>query len=81
MTEPGHNANAQLKAIIERYENLDVEIAERRSDQKDIMSEAKGNGYDVKALRRVIAIRKMDAGKHEEFENIVDTYLHALGDV
>lgn len=81
MSELGSNSREQLKAIVERYENLDVEIKERRDDQKDILSEAKGNGYDVKALRRVIAIRKIDAGKHEDFENLVDTYLHALGDV
>jgi uncharacterized protein (UPF0335 family) len=79
MTETGHNSTAQLKSIVERIERLDEEIKGIRSDQKDIFAEAKGVGYDVKALRRVIAIRKMEAGKHEEFENIVDTYLNALG--
>lgn len=77
--DSGHNSNAQLKSIIERIECLEENIQGFRADQKDIYAEAKGVGYDVKALRRVIAIRKMEAGKHEEFENIVDTYLHALG--
>lgn len=77
--EMGSNSHAQLKSIVERIEHLDEEIKGLRDDQKDIYAEAKGTGYDVKALRRVIAIRKMEAGKHEEFENIVDTYLNALG--
>lgn len=80
--QSGHNSSGeQLKSVIGRIENLAEQIKELRSDQTDIFKEAGGQGYDVKALRRVIAIRKLDAGKHEEFENIVETYLHALGDV
>lgn len=81
MSEPSTGHNGQLKSVVERIESLEENIQGFRSDQKDIFTEAKSNGLDVKALRRVIAIRKMEAGKHEEFENIVDTYLHALGDV
>jgi uncharacterized protein (UPF0335 family) len=79
MSEPGHNSKEQLKSIIDRVENLNTQIGELRSDQGDIFKEAGGQGYDVKALRRVIAIRKLGAGKHEEFENVVETYLQALG--
>ncbi len=75
----GHNSNAQLKSIVERIEAVNEQIKGLTDDRGEIFSEAKSNGYDVKALRRVIAIRKMEAGKHEEFENIVDTYLNALG--
>lgn len=70
--------NSQLKSVITRIESLEENIQGFRADQRDIYAEAKSNGLDVKALRRVIAIRKMDAGKHEDFENLVDTYLHAL---
>lgn len=81
MSEPGHNvlAGDQLKSIIDRVENLNEQIKELSSDRSDIFKEAGGNGYDVKALRRVIAIRKMDTSMREEFENVVETYLHALG--
>jgi len=80
MSEPqaGHN---QLQSIIGRIETLNEQIKGIQDDRTDIFAEAKGHGYDVKALRRVIAIRKMDAGKHEEFENVVETYLHALGSI
>lgn len=81
MSEPTMGDNSQLKSVITRIESLEENIQGFRSDQKDIFTEAKSNGLDVKALRRVIAIRKMEAGKHEEFENIVDTYLHALGSI
>lgn len=82
MTETtGHNhvSKDQLRSIIERVERVSEEIKGLRSDVSDIFKEAGGNGYDVKALRRVVAIRKMDAGKHQEFENVVDAYMSALG--
>lgn len=76
--QPGHNG--QLKSIVERIENLDGEIKERRDDQKEIYSEAKSNGWDVKILRRVVAIRKQDPAARAEQEAILDTYMHALGE-
>jgi uncharacterized protein (UPF0335 family) len=79
MSEPTVGHNGQLQSIVERIENLNVQIKDLRGDQTDIFREAGSKGFDVKALRRCIAIRKMDAGKHEEFENIVDTYMIALG--
>lgn len=78
MSEPGHNSKEQLRSIISRVEAVNVEIKELRDDVSDIFKEAGGNGYDVKALRRVIAIRKLGAAKHEAFEDIVDTYMSAL---
>lgn len=78
MSEPGHNSGAQLRSIVERIENLDGEIKERRDDQKEIYSEAKSNGYDVKVLRKVIAWRKQDPAARAEQEAILETYLHAL---
>jgi uncharacterized protein (UPF0335 family) len=77
--QPGHNSSAQLNSIVERIERLDTEIKERRDDQKDIYAEAKGNGYDVKVLRKVIAIRKQDPEARAEQETILEAYMHQLG--
>lgn len=74
----GHNSKEQLKSIVERIENLDGQIKELRSDQKDIFAEAKGNGFDVKALRKVVALRKKDPADRAEEAAILETYLHAL---
>ena len=82
MSEPGtigDNSKEQLRSIIERFENLDGQITDLRNDQKDILSEAKGNGYDVKALRTIVRMRKQDAGERAEQEAILETYMHALG--
>ena len=77
MMEVGHNG--QLRSIVERIENLEGQIGELRSDQKDIFAEAKGNGYDAKALRKVIALRKLSAEDRAAQEAILETYKAALG--
>ncbi len=79
MSEAQAGHNGQLQSIVERIENVNEQIKGLTDDRGDIFKEAGGQGFDVKALRRVIAIRKMDAGKHQEFEDIVDTYMSALG--
>jgi uncharacterized protein (UPF0335 family) len=78
MSEPQAGHNGQLKSIVERIENLDTEIKERRNDQKEIYSEAKSNGWDVKILRKVVAIRKKDPADRAEEEALMETYLNAL---
>lgn len=80
----GHNsvtehARNQLRSIVERVERLEEEKKAISDDIKDVFLEAKGNGYDVKALREIIKRRKQDADKLEEHEMIVQTYLVALG--
>lgn len=82
----GHNSRKaggiaadQLKSIIERIERLEEEKAGVAQDIKDIFAEAKGNGYDVKTLRKIIALRKKDAAEREEEEYLLDTYRRALG--
>jgi uncharacterized protein (UPF0335 family) len=69
----------QLKSIIERIENLEGEKKTISDDIKDVYGEAKGNGYDVKALRTIIRMRKQDANERSEQETILDVYLSALG--
>jgi uncharacterized protein (UPF0335 family) len=83
MSDIGHNstrfAKDQLKAIIERIERLEEEKKTIADDIRDVYAEAKGNGYDVKALRAIVRMRKQDADERREFETILDTYMHALG--
>ena len=81
MNEIGHNSIAkdQLKSIIERVERLEEDRAAIGSDIKDVYAEAKGNGYDVKALRAIVRYRKEDAQDRAEREAIFETYLAALG--
>jgi uncharacterized protein (UPF0335 family) len=68
----------QLRSIVERVERLEEEKAGIASDIKDIFAEAKGSGYDVKTLRKIIALRKMDAAEREEAEHLLTTYKVAL---
>ena len=72
-------AKDQLKAIVERIERLEEEKKTISDDIRDVYAEAKGNGYDVKALRTVVRLRKMDTDERKEQETILDTYLVALG--
>ena len=75
----GGIAAEQLKSIIARIERLEEEKAGIASDIKDIYAESKSNGYDVKTLRRVIALRKQDAAERDEAAHMLDTYCRALG--
>jgi uncharacterized protein (UPF0335 family) len=81
MSEPqaGHNINQQIKSIIERIERVEGEIKELSDDRKDIYSEAKSSGFDCKALRTIVRLRKQDANKRQEEETILETYMQALG--
>ncbi len=76
---PSGVAVDQLKSIIARVEKLKQEQAAIGADIRDVFAEAKGNGFDVKAIRQIIKLRGMDAAAREEAENILDTYKHALG--
>ena len=68
---------AEIRALVERVEYLDGEISERNSDKRDIYAEAKGKGFDVPALKAVIAYRRKDPVKRAELEAIFETYLAA----
>ena len=86
MTEIGHNSKRvdgiaidQLRSIVERVERLEEEKSGIGADIRDIFAEAKGNGFDVKAIRQILKLRKQDANERDEQEHILDTYLIALG--
>ena len=68
-----------LKVFIERIERLEEERAGIAEDIKDVYAEAKGNGFDTKVLRKIIAIRKRDHAERQEEEAILEMYLQALG--
>ena len=72
-------AKDQLKAFIERVERLEEEKKAIADDIKDVYAEAKGNGFDVKALRTIVRMRKQDADERREHETILETYMQALG--
>ena len=76
---PDSVAQDQLRAFIERIERLEEEKQAIAGDIKEVYAEAKGNGFDVKALRAVVRIRKQDENKRKEEEAVLVTYLHALG--
>lgn len=74
-------AQGQLRSIIERVERLEVEKGEIAEQIKEVFSEAKGNGFDVKIIRKVVRIRKQDRAKRMEEEAILDLYLSAIGEI
>lgn len=72
-------AAGQLRSLVERIERLEEEKRTISDDIKDIYAEAKGNGFDTKAIRTIIALRKKDAAERDEEETILDLYKAALG--
>lgn len=72
-------AKDQLRAFVERIERLDEEIKSLNDDKRDVYAEAKAMGFDTKALKGVIRLRKLDPQERREQEEILDAYLHALG--
>lgn len=69
----------ELRQFIERIERLDAEKKDIADQQKEVMAEAKGRGYDTKVMRKLIALRKRDAGDIAEEEAVLDLYKEALG--
>jgi uncharacterized protein (UPF0335 family) len=69
----------RLRSFIERIERVESERDELTEDRKEIYNELKGDGFDSKAIRKVIRIRKQDRAKRMEEEAVLDTYLSALG--
>jgi uncharacterized protein (UPF0335 family) len=72
-------AQTRLKTIIERVERLEEDKAAVANDIKEVFAEAKGEGFDVKILRKVIRLRKQDKAKRLEEEALIDLYLSAIG--
>lgn len=75
----GHVAADELRLLVERVERLDEEKKGIADDIKDVMGEAKSRGYDPKAIRRILAIRRKKKEEYQEEEAIVEVYMSALG--
>jgi uncharacterized protein (UPF0335 family) len=72
-------AKDRLKAFVERIERLEEEKKAIADDIRDVYGEAKGTGFDVKALRTIVRLRKQDTNERKEQEAILETYMQALG--
>ncbi|MBT5265041.1 MAG: DUF2312 domain-containing protein [Rhodospirillaceae bacterium] len=79
MAEVGGIAGDQLRSYIERIERLEEEKAALSADTREVYSEAKGNGFDVKIMRQIVRLRKMDTDDRSELEALLDLYKQALG--
>jgi uncharacterized protein (UPF0335 family) len=72
-------AQGKLKSLVERIERLEEDKAAVMGDLKEVYAEAKGEGFDVKILRKVIRLRKQEAAKRQEEEALLDLYISAIG--
>ncbi|MBP6951665.1 MAG: DUF2312 domain-containing protein [Alphaproteobacteria bacterium] len=79
MSDVGGVSSGQLKSFIERIERLEEEKAELGDQIRDVFAEAKGSGFDIKIIRQVLKIRKMETQERLEQEELLDLYLAALG--
>lgn len=79
MSDVGGVSSAQLKSFVERIERLEEEKAAVAEQVREVYGEAKGMGFDIKIIRQVLKIRKMEAQERFEQEELLDLYLTALG--
>lgn len=78
-TEVGGIAADQLQSLVSRIERLEDDKANIMSDIRDVYAEAKSQGFDVKVMRQVIRLRKMEEHDYQEQQEILDLYKRALG--
>ncbi len=74
------SAQAQLRSFVQRIERLEEDKTSVQQDIKDVYGEAKAMGYDIKTLRQVVRLRKLELADRQEQEALLDLYLHALGE-
>jgi uncharacterized protein (UPF0335 family) len=74
ITIPG----GKIRAFVERIENLDGELAELNEQKKEVFSEAKAEGFDVKILKEIVKLRKQDKEERDEREGLLDLYMRAM---
>lgn len=79
MSDVGGITAEQLKAYMERIERLEEEKAAIAADVREVFAEAKANGFDVKIMRQVLRLRKLDSNDRAEQEALLDLYMSALG--
>ena len=69
----------QLRSYVERIERIEEEIAGLNGGKKEVYAEAKGNGFDTKALKKIVSLRRKDYAERREEAAILELYMHALG--
>ena len=74
VTIPG----GRIRSFVERIENLDAELQELNEQKKEVFSEAKAEGFDVKILKEIIKLRKQDKEERDERESLLDLYMRAM---
>jgi uncharacterized protein (UPF0335 family) len=79
MTDGGGIAAQRLRSFIERIERLEEEKAALAADVREVYAEAKGDGFDVKTMRQIVRLRKLDSSDRAEQEALLDLYKAALG--
>ena len=80
LTEANYRVTAdELRQFIERFERLEMEKKDISDQQKEVMAEAKGRGYDTKVMRKLVSLRKRDQNDIAEEEAVLDMYKEALG--
>ena len=81
MTLGGSNSmdNGHLKAFVERIERVEEQLRADQEDRKEIYQEAKSSGFDPKVIRKIVAERRQDRAKLDEFEALLELYRNALG--
>ena len=78
MTDTIGISDDRIRSFIERIEHIDEEIKGLNEGKKEALAEAKGEGFDVKVLREILRLRKLDREDREEHESLVDLYLRAM---
>ena len=73
-------AGGRILSIIERIEQLEEEIKALNEGKKEVFAEAKGEGYDLKVLREILKIRKLDRDERDEQESLIDLYMRAMSE-
>jgi len=81
MTTTDGIAGNRILSLIERIEQLEEEIKALNEGKKEVFAEAKGEGYDVKILKEILKIRKLDRDERDEQESLLDLYMRAIADV
>ena len=71
---PGH----RIRSFVERIEQIETELKELTEAKKEIFSEAKGEGFDVKVLKEILKLRKQDQDERDEHETLLDVYMRAM---
>ena len=79
MTDVGGIAADHLRSFIERIERLEEEKAALAADIKDVFAEAKGTGFDIKTMKTLVRLRKMETAARQEAEALLETYRAAIG--